>query len=457
MRRTATTLGLLTLLALAVPAGADGEREARRSPVVRVVEKAREATVAIHTTELVPQYWFGSGIELPDQKREGLGSGTVFHPAGFIVTNAHVVSRASKVLVDLTDATGASVQREARIVVVQVPNDLAILQILPAKAGQPETYPWLALGHSNDLMLGESVIAVGTPFDVGLRLTVTSGIVSGLNRKINLGEAGGPVFEDFIQIDAAVNPGNSGGPLFDITGRWIGVTTAILNRYRLGAEGIGFAIPADRVRKLIGEAFTRRVVSGEWLGLDEVEGVDGVVSVNFVFPKGPARDSGLKKGDVVVSAAGKPTPTLFDYRLATADLPVGSVVELGVSRDGRPLRERIRVAMERVPTDHLSTQHLGVLVADVDEEVARRARLPMDSGVLVREVRPGSPASRIDMKPWDLLVGLGGKRIRNSDELLLFLQYVRPGDVVEVRVNRARETTDGRRRWQEIKGRLVAE
>jgi serine protease Do len=426
------------------------------------VARPRPATVAIHTTALVPQYLYGfamPGFELPPTEAENLGSGTVFHPAGFVITNAHVIARASRILVDLVSEGGAALQREARVVAVDVPNDLAILRLL-APAGEADTkpYPFLPLGRSNDLLLGETAIAVGSPF--GLGFTVTTGVVSGLDRKFPSRVRGVPDFADMIQIDAATNPGNSGGPLLDVNGRWIGVTTAILNRQRTGAEGIGFAIPADRVRALVARAFKRRTVGGDWIGIEEeARAEDGAPVVRFVFPKGPAVPAGLKVGDVITGVNGRPTPALYDYRLELAGAPAGSTVLLAVVRQGRPLPTAVKVPLEPVPTPELSRRHLGIGYADVDESVQREIHIPLDSGVLVTELRPGGPADKIRVRVGDLIVALGSKKIRNSDEMLLFLQYVQPGDAVDIRVRRpVQRGRDGSIAWDDKPpGTLIAE
>jgi serine protease Do len=455
LRRT-LPWALLLLPLLASPARSDGEIEVRRSRIVLAVEKARPATVAIHTTEVVYQSFYGFVFDdLPPVNQQGLGSGTIFHPGGFVLTNAHVIARASTILVDVTLPGRGTVQREGRILAVDVPNDLAIVRLVtPAAEGAHATYPFLPVGRSNDLMLGETVIAVGDPF--GLGFTVTTGVVGALDRTIP-GAPKAQAAEGFIQIDAAVNPGNSGGALMDVTGRWIGVTTAIYAR-SAGGEGIGFAIPADRVRNLIGRAFLRRSISGDWLGIDETEGKDGSAEVSDVYPKGPAAASGLHAGDVIASVDGRPTPTLFDYRMAVADLPVGATATLGIVRDGRPLAEPVRLPLMPVPTDQLSSAHLGATFSDVDEEITRETRIPYDAGVFVRDLRPGGPGERIHLRQGDLIVGLGPMAIHNSDDVLKFLQQVQAGDVVAVRVRRpVKVEGENRVRWEDKRGTLVSD
>jgi serine protease Do len=454
-------LVVLPCAIVAAPARAGGDPEERRSPVVRVVEKARSPTVAIHTTHIVyPRYrrtWFD--VDLPEPyEQQGLGSGTIFHPDGYVITNAHVIARASKILVDIThvdEHTRAeeTIKREGRIVAVDTSNDLAILRLVTPEGEDPMVYPHLTPGRSNDLMLGESVIAVGNPF--GLGFTVTTGVLGGTNRRFPLGGNGGASFADFLQIDAAINPGNSGGPLLDITGEWIGVTTAILNRSRLNAEGVGIAIPIDRVRSLIGRAFKRRVLAEDWTGVEMEEGERSTPRVKWVFPRGPAVDSGLQPGDVVESVAGSPTPTLYDFQMAMASVPGLRPVTWTVKRGGEGPR-KVVVPLRPVPTDELSRKHLGFRVIDVTEEMEIGEAVPLGGGVLVDEIDPDSPAARIHLRPNDLVMGLGGWAIHNSDDLLVFLQYVQPGDVVNVVVQRPSTLPNGQREWAKKEGALVA-
>lgn len=443
----------LLLLALVGPglagsggaAAADGDAAQRRNQVVATVERVKPAVVSIRTTQQVARPWFDmDGVVLREERDEvegSLGSGVLFHPAGFVITNAHVIARASSLFVELNSPQG-SVSRRAAPFAVDMTNDLAILRILPREgAEQAEIFPYLELGTSSDLMLGETVIAVGNPFKLGL--SVSTGIVAGVNRTLNLGKR---TFSDFVQVTAAVNPGNSGGALFDVTGRWIGVTTAIYNRVS-GAEGIAFAIPSDRVRRLVGQAFRRRVLADDWLGLEEVEGPAGVAQVKAVFPRGPAAASGLKAGDVLAQVNGVATPTLFDYAMATLNLPRGSVARLGVVREGRALPEPFLIQLSPVPTDELALKHLGFSVADVPD---------YQGGVVVKSVRAGGPAAKVGLRVGDVVLALGTWRIRHTDDLLVFVQMVGPGDLVDLLAQRP--LPDGTLRSPRgLNGRLTAE
>ncbi|MCC7137868.1 MAG: trypsin-like peptidase domain-containing protein [Planctomycetes bacterium] len=455
-------LGLLVvpavLFALSPVVRAD-EVEDRRSPVVRAVEKSRPGVVAIRTNEIVqvPRYYdwfFNDGTTVPQEREGSLGSGAIFHPAGFVLTNAHVISRASKVIVQLTRPGGAEQEREARVVAVDLDNDLAILKLV-SPDGSPETYPFLPLGRSDDVMLGETVIAIGNPFKLGI--TVTTGIVSALHRTIRPQRAEEQEFRDFIQTDAAINPGNSGGPLLDVTGRWIGVNTAILNR-ATGAEGIGFAIPADRVREMVGRTFKRRLVNGEWTGFDLDESPSGSPVVREVYATGPAAESGLKAGDRVVAVNGRATASLFDYRLAEVDAPAGGTLRVRVARKGEADRD-VEVPLRPAQGDALAVAltRLGFRARDATTADVRTLGVPAMGGVVITEVATGGPAERVRLRVNDVIVALGPFKVRSLDDLLFVLEMVRAGDAVTLRIRRVVQDRFGGAAVRELSGTLVAD
>ncbi|MDJ0520882.1 MAG: trypsin-like peptidase domain-containing protein [Planctomycetota bacterium] len=442
--------GLLVLGALLIgapaTASAEGEIEKRRNHITQVVEKRRDAIVSIRTNRIVKRTWYDiwthSRQEKLYERDGGLGSGAIFHPDGYVITNAHVISRASNIFVGIpkpgSNGNGnESVERKALPMAIDIEHDLAILRLLPDPTNPTAKYPYIPLGRSNDLKVGETIIAMGHPFRLGF--TVTTGIVSGLGRSLELG---GREFDDFMQVDAAINPGNSGGPLFDVTGRWIGVNTAIYNR-AFGAEGIGFAIPADRVRSLIAKAFKRRVVTGDWLGVEFAAGKTGDAEVQHVYPKGPAARSGLRSGDVIVGIDDGPTATLYDLRMALVARPSGKPIRLLVKRNGRLLRGGpIRLELKPLPTERLSARHLGFTAQDTGDS----------DGVRVASIRAGGPAERMKLRQNDLIYGLGEWKIRNTEDLLMFLQFVEPGDLVDVKIQRRL-----RRGNQKYEGSMKAE
>ncbi len=424
-----------SLTGLVHPALAD-EREDRRSPVVRAVEKARPGVVSIRTNEIVnvPRYYNWFDYETVPTEREGsLGTGVIFDPQGFVITNAHVIARATRIFVTVGDGTASKSEREGKLVAVDLDNDLAIVRLIPPDgATQPPIYPYLALGRSDDLMIGETVVAIGNPFRLGT--TVTTGVVSAIRRSIKPQKSEETEFKDFIQIDAAINPGNSGGPIVDINGRWIGVNTAILNR-ATGAEGIGFAIPAERVREMIARSFKRRVWTGEWFGFDVEAGPKGRVLVRDVNATGPAAEVGLRHGDVIAAVNGRSIATLFDFRLAEAGLGKGEKAALRLER-GEGQTIEIAVPSRAFSVSTFVRERLGFVARDATAEDAPRLGVSPDGGIVVTEVVPRGPAERNKMKANDVIVALGSERVRNLDDLATFLEMVHAGDGVSVRVQR---------------------
>ena len=418
-------LVLVAASLVAPPAHAEGERDIRRSKIVKAVERTRGAVVSIRTNQVVPRRWYGFMDREPSEREGGLGSGVIFHPDGFVITNAHVIAQASRIFVTIPGnkrAGASSVERVGVPLAVDLQNDLAILRLLPPDRGAAPAYPYLRLARSDDLMLGETVIAMGHPFRLGL--TVTQGIVSGTHRKLKMRSN---EFRDFLQLDAAINPGNSGGPLLDVTGRWVAVNTAIYNRVRTNAEGIGFAIPAARVRDLIARAFKRRLMSNEWFGLEMQAAGSGAGAIKHIYPTGPARDTALRTKDRVLAVNGKPTKTLFDVRMELVRVGGGQTVTFDMARAANGERYQARVSLKPLPTDTLSEKHLGFVARDTDAF----------DGVLVADVRQGGPSDSMGLKKNHIIVGLGPWSIKNSEDLLLFLQNVKPGDVVKVWVKDA--------------------
>ena len=420
-------------------ATAEGEKELRRSPVVVAVERAREAVVSIHTAELIKRPRFYPWLPMLVEGK-GRGSGVIFHPEGYVITNAHVVARASEILVDVHHKDGRKTTHEARITAVDTAHDLAIIRLQPLSSDDDSgvPFPYLHPKTARDLMLGETAIIMGNPYGIGL--TVTTGVISAVGRSLELGPER-VRFDDYIQTDAAMNPGHSGGALLDVTGRWVGVNSAILS-HTTGAEGIGFAMPVDRVRTLVARAFKRRLVSLDWLGVDLTPGAEVAPEVRYAFARGPAYKAGVRAGDVITSVNGAPTETVYDFHWRLALVPVGTAVRLGV-KQGEAERE-IDVPLEMLPTNELSERLLGFVATDPLDEELRRFDLPLDAGVLVRKVTPGSPAAQMKLKEGDLIVGYGGeRRFRHSDDLLIFLQFVQAGDLVELNVIRPIRGTSG--------------
>ena len=410
-------MGLAGLMAaLATGAAQASDPFLRRTTTVQVVESAGPAVVSVATEHLVQQRnpfrsfggdpfferFFRDFFEPRRQRTsQNLGSGVIIDREGHVLTNEHVVSRASRILVSLSDGR----EFEARVIGADPNHDIAVLAL-----ETDEELPWLVPGSSEDLMVGEPVIAIGNPF--GLSHTVTTGVISALHRSIRTENR---VYHGFLQTDASINPGNSGGPLINAAGELVAINTAVYDR----AQGIGFAIPIDVAKRVVSELLEHGEVSPVWLGL-EFQDLDDALReamdlseklrgalVNRIRSNSPASRAGLGRGDVITRLEGQPIDSAqsFFERLGTAT--DGQTLALMVHRDGA-LRE-FHVRAEEVP------ERL------IDELVEELTGLQLEEhkggGYLVQGVRDGSGAARIGMQEGDLLLGINGKPLQDAQAL----------------------------------------
>lgn len=400
------------------PPTSSAKRAERRSAIVEAVEKSAPAVVSVGTTRIVPYRYFSWGMPRQGQQElRGLGSGVIVHPAGLVITNAHVINEADQVVVRLT-GLDQETQNEipATIVATDPAHDLALLRL--DKKGP---YPAATFGRSDDLMPGETVIAIGSP--VGLGRTVTTGIVSALNRSVPIEEQ---VFEGLIQTDAAVNRGNSGGALLNILGEWIGVNSAISSMSG-GSDGISFAIPIETVKSFLSRAIQTGRVTGRWAGLEFRDDASGEVRVASVFPIGPATRAGLRKGARILRIDGRPVTNSALATLAVYDATARGKVEVTVA-DGAS-EEAVTLPLEAPPTERLAWERIGIKADEVTPELRQQTGYPVGSGILVREVRPDGPAGRVGIEPGDLILQLGAQTLREAEDLLEVLQWSDKGAV----------------------------
>ena len=417
-----------------------GRRRLRRTAVVEAVEKAAPTVVSIGTTRLDRQRYFDWSLrpQISVQKVQGLGSGVIVHPAGYVVTNAHVINQAYEILVDLPGhASGDGIPAE--VVAAELEHDLALLRLT-----RPGPYPAVRFGRSDDLMVGETVIAVGNPF--GLGRTVSVGVVSAIDRSIEIQDQ---TFRNFIQTDAAVNQGNSGGPL-NILGDWIGVNSAI---YSLsgGSEGISFAIPVDEVRDFLVRSLRPGRVARRWLGLDFTER-DGRVVVDQVDPQSPAERAGVERGSEVLAVEGQPCDGLLGACFTALEATPRGHVSLRL-RTARG-EKTVRVPYEEFPEDRLAWQHLGLRATVVDAAAGERTGYTPGAGLLVTETRDGGPADRTGLARGDLIIQVGDTKVLEPKDLLAALRQVTRGEAVEVKLLRPQ---GNRGRFGTWRARLVAD
>jgi serine protease Do len=362
--------------------------------------------------------FFGDGGMLQPRPRQSqsLGSGVIVDPSGVILTNSHVVAGATDIRISTADDREYPVD----LALDDPKTDLAVLRVRDPGNSQ---FSALRFADSDQLAVGDLVLAIGNPFGVGQ--TVTSGIVSALART----GVESSNYEFFIQTDAAINPGNSGGALIDLAGRLVGINTAIFTRTG-GSIGIGFAIPAN-MAKVVAEAgvaggtlvrpwFGARMQEvtadiADGLGLDRPRGA----LITEVAPGGSAEAAGFRAGDVIHSVDGFPVqqPSAFDFRLATKQ--IGASVEIGYFRDGRDATAT--VALQAAPGGDLveitgNTRFRGVAVATMTPAIAQELRLPYSAkGVVVRSVAEGSPAHIMGLQTGDIILNLNGRDITDAE------------------------------------------
>ena len=396
-----------------------------------VVQQVAPAVVNVYAAKVVQnrnpllddpifRRFFGVPGGLGNQVQRSLGSGVIVDSGGLIVTNNHVIEGADEVKVSLADKR----EFEASLVLKDPRTDLAILQI---KDGR-ERFPVLEFADSDALQVGDVVLAIGNPFGVGQ--TVTHGIVSALART----QVGVSDYQFFIQTDAAVNPGNSGGALVDLTGKLVGINTAIFSRSG-GSQGVGFAIPANMVKVVVASGKTGgKAVPRPWLGaklqtvtadIADSMGLkrpSGALIAN-VTPDSPAARASLKPGDLIVSVDGQNVedPNAFDYRFATK--PPGGTARLGIVRGGR--EQTVTVALQiapEMPREEIvirsRSPFSGVKIANlspalVDELQVRNA----EEGVVIVDVDNGSYASNLGFQRGDVIQEVNGERITRTQDL----------------------------------------
>ena len=365
----------------------------------------------------------GPGLRTPERVQRSLGSGVIVDPSGLVVTNFHVIEGADEIRIALNDKR----EYEAEVLLRDQRTDLAVLRIrTPAKG---ETFASLEVGNSDELAVGDLVLAIGDPFGVGQ--TVTQGIVSALART----QVGVSDYQFFIQTDAAINPGNSGGALVDMAGRLVGINSAIYSRSG-GSHGIGFAIPANMARVVIeqakgGSTSVRRPWLGarlqrvtpdiaESLGLPRPTGV----LVQSVAADSPAAKAGLMVGDLVVAVEGQgiEDPESLNYRLATR--PVGGKAALAVNRAGKEqtLVVVLEVAPETVPREQLvlrgRSPFAGATIVNISPAVAEELKVDgTATGVAIFDVEDASPAAAAGFRPGDVIVEVNSEKVGRTADL----------------------------------------
>ena len=416
---------------------ANPDEPASRNTFAPVVKKVLPAVVSVSSSKIVKtgfsdqgemdplfRQFFGDSqgrqSNPPRQRRaEGLGSGVIVSPEGYILTNNHVVDGATEVRVTLNDRR----EFKARVIGTDPKTDVAVLKI-----DAPNLQP-VVIGDSDRLQVGDYVLAVGNPF--GLGKTVTMGIVSAMGR----GNLGIEDYENFIQTDASINPGNSGGALVNDRGELVGINTAILSHGSEGNQGIGFAVPVSVARNVMDQILKNGRVTRAYLGVMAQEVTPAIARafhgqevrgalVGDVSPNSPAQRAGLQKGDIILEINGKPINDGAQSRMNVSLMEPGAMVAVKVLREGTARDFSVRLAelpteQAKVEKNSESTEGAmeGVSVENLNARTARELGLPaISAGVVVTEVDPGSRAANSGLKRGDLIQEVNHQAVKNTSD-----------------------------------------
>jgi len=419
---------LFIMFCLIVPTNSFAEN-LRESAVVKAVKKVSPAVVNISSQSEVhkrvnPFYglgldpnfesffkdFFDPGYE-QKYKRTSLGSGVIIDgKRGFILTNKHVIIKSSTITVTLKDGR----EFKANIIGADPDSDLAVLRISPKGV-----LPNIKMGDSGNLLIGETVIAIGNPF--GFSNTVTTGVISAVNRSVNVDNT---FYRDFIQTDASINPGNSGGPLLNIYGELIGINTAIYAK----AQGIGFAIPIDKAKRVVSDLIKYGEVVPAWIGITvqnldadlakylKAAGAKGVL-VKKTESSGPAFRSGIHVGDIIQSVGSRKILSQNDFNTAMSNISAGEILDIGVLRDGQ--KKMFTVRSTAFPEDlamQLAYDILGIKVKNLTKNTRYTYKIYAQEGVLISELNPQSYLARIGAEPGDVIRQIDEFTIKNTKD-----------------------------------------
>ncbi len=403
-----------------------------QSAMVELAERTKPSVVSIGP---VPDTSRSEGFPRRSPgSNPGNASGVIIDTQGHIVTNNHVIEHAKQVEVRLADGT----KLIAKVVGIDPDTDLAVIKVPTEHSLSPAKF-----ANSKDVKVGQWALAIGNPF--GLNQTVTVGVISGVGRdNINLSK-----YENFIQTDAPINPGNSGGPLFNLRGEIIGINSAIINF----AQGIGFAIPSNMVKRVVDELVATGQVSRGWLGvgiqrvsaqLGKKFGVkegQGVL-VNEVFADDPAGQSGIQPGDIITKVNGKFVDTPGRLSRLIAGLRPGDTAHLEIIRDHQT--QALAVLLTQRKEDQIITaqpltsqeERLGLHVQSLTEALAKKYKLNDQSGVLIMQVDHGSLAKTEDLRVGDLIKEVNRQDVNTVKEFEAALEKTKRGETILLRIMR---------------------
>jgi len=418
-----------------IPAISGHASSNRRTPIVEAVEKAMPSVVNIGTERMVKRVYsdprmrqrgdmldllfrdvFGTPPPPPEYRmKHSLGSGVIISPDGYILTNYHVIERASRIRVMLSNEE----TYEARVLAGDEVNDLALIKI---DAEKP--LPAVQFARDDDLILGETVITLGNPF--GLAHTVTVGVLSAKNREARYN--GQVLYRDILQTDAAVNPGSSGGPLLNIDGELIGINVAVYQ----DAQNIGFAMPVKRTKSLLTRWLTPRLINNRWPGFD-LDEIDDRIRIRQIDPQSEAYGKGLRNGDIVEQVENLNGHNLYQINQVLLTYDVGDEVSLTV-RSGEEVKSvRVPISAVPKPSGELLAKDLLGLVFDCSvkaAEITARYR----SCLIVKDVIKDSPADLAGLRPGMMVATINEKELLTIDDVGMTLERINRGDSVKIEI-----------------------
>ncbi|MBI9018339.1 MAG: trypsin-like peptidase domain-containing protein [Phycisphaerae bacterium] len=439
----------LVIILSASPAWA--EKYNRRSPIVEAFDNNKDAVVNIASKQVreVQSNRMGFFGDIYPFKQKmiipSLGSGFVIHKNGYVITNAHVVEGAEEITIFMADGN----QYQAKKVQIDSNADIALLKIQSDK-----TFQTVKMSYDQPL-IGETVLAIGNPFNYSH--TLTDGIVSAIHRDVELTD--NPALQNLIQISAPINPGNSGGPLLDINGQLIGINVAI----RQAAEGIGFAIPVERMRNTVNKMMDiealRRISFG--LEVDEIdpanENEKPTIIIKYIKPNSPAEKAGFRVGDCIESIDNQPINSVIDFQIALFEKPANSEVLFSTKRC-KKIPEKIadlktaektsyKLNLKQKPMPNakeLAKSLFGMEIAGLDKQTIEKIGIPANPDQpIITSLQKNSPAAITGLESHDIITQINGIAIENMSHFGLLLENIKPGQAVILKIYRVQRSRFG--------------
>jgi len=430
--------------------------EALSDSIANIAETVGPAVVNIDTVRMVttqfpsfedPIFKRFFGREFEEFRRtipqKGTGSGFIINQEGYVLTNEHVVRRADKIKVTLSDGR----EFDGEVIGSDVTSDMAIVKI------KADHLPIVTLGNSDELRVGEIVIAIGNPY--GLQQTVTMGVVSAKGRSIPTGIEG-HVYKNFIQTDTAINPGNSGGPLLNIKGEVVGINTAIIPY----AQGIGFAIPINMAKRNIDDLINLGKVRRSWLGV-YIQEVSPEIAKQFSLPEdtmgvlvgdiikdSPAEEAGIKRGDIITKINDEEVNSPGELQDKIRDVDIDNKANIEIMRDGKTIRFIVKIGEmptveeegSEFPKEKVFSVQTGLKVEVVTSEIAKELELPWVKGLVIAEVIPGSSADDMGLQPGDVILEANRIEMSSVSEWEELINKLEPGNTLLLLVFRNHHT-----------------